>query len=448
MPLISDFITMSLLDRDAKLIDDRDSPAGTDYFTRITSSDDNEVERYFVGLGANNVANALDTALQNGELPDEWNAFIARLQQHYSEIGGTGYGTLKDTVATRKFRLHRKVASLLPTYNFPSSSLFDDEVSLGTFAYGGSFSAGSDLNSAVQAAKCAIEVGTGGIGGSDWVLSVLAVLIGPSTTLSGSVSGSATEIAVADAAKFPSLGTIQVESEQITYTGKTSTSFTGCTRGANGTSAASHASGAAVFPVATESVTCAASAPEGTQYPVGGLPVTSFSKQGQKDLNMSDTTGYYAGQKVLVIDNQYPTALTAPAASGQPVIYVSDASPFSPGDSVTIREGATSEAKTILSVDYETEKVTLNSQLSNSYTPSAFLYKTTGSGNGWNETHEIDSVTANSKITLKDNLLHSHYTSAIVHRLYSDITGLSTSSGGSAGDDVIAKAPPDRTIAL
>ena len=69
-----------------------------------------------------------------------------------------------------------------------------------------------------------------------------------------------------------------------------------------------------------------------------------------------------------MVDNQYPTALTASASSGQPVLYVSDASPFAPGDAVTIREGATNEAATIQSVDYETEKVTLAANLGSSYT--------------------------------------------------------------------------------
>ena len=41
------------------------------------------------------------------------------------------------------------------------------------------------------------------------------------------------------------LGTILIGSEQITYTGKTSTTLTGATRGANSTSAASHTSGVA-----------------------------------------------------------------------------------------------------------------------------------------------------------------------------------------------------------
>ena len=57
------------------------------------------------------------------------------------------------------------------------------------------------------------------------------------------LNDSDTTIDVDDTAPFPSTGTILIEDEQITYTGKTSTSpfqFTGCTRGANSTIATTH----------------------------------------------------------------------------------------------------------------------------------------------------------------------------------------------------------------
>ena len=45
---------------------------------------------------------------------------------------------------------------------------------------------------------------------------------------------------------FGSTGTIKIDSEEITYTGKTYRSFTGCTRGANSTTAAAHAESALI----------------------------------------------------------------------------------------------------------------------------------------------------------------------------------------------------------
>lgn len=45
---------------------------------------------------------------------------------------------------------------------------------------------------------------------------------------------------------FSSTGTIKIDSEQITYTGVTYRSFTGCTRGAGGTAAVTHAEGSLI----------------------------------------------------------------------------------------------------------------------------------------------------------------------------------------------------------
>ena len=58
--------------------------------------------------------------------------------------------------------------------------------------------------------------------------------------LNGSLNDSATTITVDSTTGFSSTGTIYIESEQVTYTGTSSTTFTGCTRGANSTTAASH----------------------------------------------------------------------------------------------------------------------------------------------------------------------------------------------------------------
>lgn len=67
-----------------------------------------------------------------------------------------------------------------------------------------------------------------------------------STTLNGGINNSVTTLTVASTQYFSNAGTIEIDSERITYTGKTSTTFTGCTRGVHGTSAASHSNGATV----------------------------------------------------------------------------------------------------------------------------------------------------------------------------------------------------------
>ena len=75
------------------------------------------------------------------------------------------------------------------------------------------------------------------------------------TTLNGGLNndafgtgGSGTTINVASTTGFPSTGTnfIQVGTEEISYTGLTSTSFTGITRAVRGTTRAAHSTGATV----------------------------------------------------------------------------------------------------------------------------------------------------------------------------------------------------------
>lgn len=60
------------------------------------------------------------------------------------------------------------------------------------------------------------------------------------TYLDTAINASQTTVSVLDASSYPTEGTITINSEQITYTGKTNSTLTGCVRGANGTTAASH----------------------------------------------------------------------------------------------------------------------------------------------------------------------------------------------------------------
>lgn len=60
------------------------------------------------------------------------------------------------------------------------------------------------------------------------------------TTLNGSLTTSTATITVVTTAGFPERGRLQIDNEQILYTGKTATTFTGLTRGARETKAAAH----------------------------------------------------------------------------------------------------------------------------------------------------------------------------------------------------------------
>ena len=68
------------------------------------------------------------------------------------------------------------------------------------------------------------------------------------TTLAADINSSATSITLTDATQFPSSGTnyIQVGTEEISYTGISTNTLTGVTRGVRNTTAASHSAGATI----------------------------------------------------------------------------------------------------------------------------------------------------------------------------------------------------------
>jgi hypothetical protein len=67
------------------------------------------------------------------------------------------------------------------------------------------------------------------------------------TTLNGAIDSSVTSIVLTSAAGFPATGSVFIDAECITYTGISTNTLTGCTRGTNGTTAASHLTLTAVY---------------------------------------------------------------------------------------------------------------------------------------------------------------------------------------------------------
>jgi hypothetical protein len=68
------------------------------------------------------------------------------------------------------------------------------------------------------------------------------------TSLNGGINAITTTVVLSDASLFPSSGTnfVQIESEEISYTGITGSTLTGVTRGVRNTTAATHSNGATV----------------------------------------------------------------------------------------------------------------------------------------------------------------------------------------------------------
>jgi len=89
----------------------------------------------------------------------------------------------------------------------------------------------------------AVEVASTGFGLGPWSGQQAGQF---TSTLSSALNSSATSLTMASSSSFPSTGTVIIGSELITYTGNSSGTLSGLTRGASGTTAASHSSGATV----------------------------------------------------------------------------------------------------------------------------------------------------------------------------------------------------------
>ena len=86
----------------------------------------------------------------------------------------------------------------------------------------------------------AVEVASTGFGLGPWS----GFKTGQFTsTLSADINTSVTSLTMASSTSFPSSGTVLIDNELITYTGNSGGTLTGLTRGASGTTAASHSSG-------------------------------------------------------------------------------------------------------------------------------------------------------------------------------------------------------------
>ena len=107
------------------------------------------------------------------------------------------------------------------------------------------------------------------------------------TTLTSNINNSVTTIPVASTTSFQNTGAIIIGSEVITYTGKTATSFTGCTRGQFGSSNAAHLSGVYVGEVQSATAPVPLYMSSTTSSNGVALDATDKSKI------VFDTAGYY-----------------------------------------------------------------------------------------------------------------------------------------------------------
>ena len=131
-----------------------------------------------------------------------------------------------------------------------------DLVSVAGFSASGSVIIGTEIISYTSISSLTLTNCTRGANSTtaaahDSGATVTQVLTGSlATTITEDLTDSENAIDVASVDGFSTAGTIKIGTEQITYTGITTLTLTGCTRGANSTTAATHSSGAAVLKIA------------------------------------------------------------------------------------------------------------------------------------------------------------------------------------------------------
>ena len=155
---------------------------------------------------------------------------------------------------------------------------------------------------------------------------------GQTTTLDEALDTSETSIDLTSATGFPTAGAIKIETEIITYTNISSNTLTGCTRGTNSTSAATHADGTDVTRVLINPITTvdesntititdnAHGASDGDFVVISGAAATG----GVTANNLNRSAGY---EITLVTANSYtiqsPTEATSGVTGGGLVVVLS-----------------------------------------------------------------------------------------------------------------------------
>jgi hypothetical protein len=152
------------------------------------------------------------------------------------------------------------------------------------------------------------------------------------TTTTEALDNSETAIDLASVAGFKTAGVIQIGSEIITYTGISTLTLTGCTRGTNSSSAAAHDSGATVTqiliaPITTADTTTTLTITDsGHGASVGDFVVFSGAAAvgGVTAENLNRKAGY---QITSITTNTYtvtsPTAATSTATGGGNAVVIS-----------------------------------------------------------------------------------------------------------------------------
>ena len=199
------------------------------------------------------------------------------------------------------------------------------------------------------------QVGGYGWGTVSWSGKPLPIV---SDDLNGAITDSATTITLTDASAFPSSGTILIEDELITYTGKSTNDLTGCVRGTNGTTAAAHADATTVEDATNYVGWGQASGAAETTLPPG---IWSLTNYGQKLIATISNNRTFEWDPINTSSSALETRATvisgAPTASTMTLVSDRDRHIFHLGTETTIGTSSTRDPMFIRFSDQETTNV-------------------------------------------------------------------------------------------
>jgi len=148
----------------------------------------------------------------------------ARAQHTWTSIAGEKYAALGSSKALYIYY----------------EGAFYDVTPLDTAITGATFtSTNNSANVTVNKTSHTLQAG-------DYITLSSVTVPGATSTLNGAITAAATTVTLADASSFSTSGSIRVNDEIITYSGKSTNDLTGCTRGTGGTTAIAHDTATAV----------------------------------------------------------------------------------------------------------------------------------------------------------------------------------------------------------
>ena len=158
-----------------------------------------------------------------------------------------------------------------------------------------------------------------------------------SSFLSSTIDSTVVTLPMLNAASYPNTGVVTIDFEKIYYTGKTSTSLTGCTRGYDGTAAASHGSYSAVTYYIPNQVMNHEFDNDDQSLPTA-RPIEAYIESSDFDIGDGHNFGYV--WRILPDMNFNGSTSNTPAVTLTVKARQNSGTAYTQGDSPTVQESA------------------------------------------------------------------------------------------------------------